>query len=418
MAHLHFSKIVGILLVFTVAVYLVSCGGSLSDPSSSSPKSGNPGNSGSGGSGGSGGTGATRGFAAGIGASGQNSAAQFLYSAPLPGGGPFAAQINQQNGTLTASPNQTGARNVDPVNMAIDPSGSFLYEATSFSPGGLWGFAIDRQNGSLTPMANSPFAANQNFYSVAIDPLGKFLYAEGSTQIFAYAIQSGTGELTPVPGSPFAAAAPSNPFNLPVPLPANRVTADQTGKFLYVSTSGGIFAFTIDATSGALTAVAGSPFGAASSLPFAIVVIPSNQYLYESSGDGSNSVHGFSINQSTGALTEVSGSPFAGCGLSDNMTIAAQGKFIYTNCGDFSVNSSTGALSLASSFSPGDWPVINPTGNFLWAITTADNCFHCNVGVSAYTVDANTGNLTLVPNSFLILTNDEVGSEASLAITK
>ncbi|PYX62068.1 MAG: hypothetical protein DMG73_01195 [Acidobacteria bacterium] len=185
-----------------------------------------------------------------------------------------------------------------------------------------------------------------------------------------------------------------------MPLPANRVTADQTGKFLYVSTSGGIFAFTIDATSGALTAVAGSPFGAASSLPFAIVVIPSNQYLYESSGDGSNSVHGFSINQSTGALTEVSGSPFAGCGLSDNMTIAAQGKFIYTNCGDFSVNSSTGALSLASSFSPGDWPVINPTGNFLWAITTADNCFH------------------LVPNSFLILTNDEVGSEASLAITK
>jgi len=184
----------------------------LSDPSSSSPKSGNPGNSGSGGSGG---TGATGGFAAGIGASGQNSAAQFLYSAPLPGGAPFATKINQQNGTLTTSANQASASDVDPVNIAIDPSGSFLYEATSFSPGGLFGFTIDRQTGSLTTMANSPFSANQNFYSVAIDPLGKFLYAEGSTQIFAYAIQSGTGELTPVPGSPFAAAGPSNPRRTP-----------------------------------------------------------------------------------------------------------------------------------------------------------------------------------------------------------
>jgi hypothetical protein len=82
------------------------------------------------------------------------------------------------------------------------------------------------------------------------------------------------------------------------------------------------------------------------------------------------------------------------------------------------VNSNTGALSLASSFSPGDWPVIDPTGNFLWAITSPTDCFHCDVGVSAYTVDANTGNLTLVPNSFFIMTNSEIGSEASLAITK
>jgi 6-phosphogluconolactonase len=418
MARVQFSKLSYTILVFTAAIYLASCGGALSDRPSPGPGSGSPGNSGSGGTGGSGGPSASGGFAAGIGASGQKSAAQFLYSAPLPGGAPFAGQINQQNGTLTASPNQTSAQAVDPVNMAIDPSGSFLYQAATFSPGGIWGYTINRQNGSLTSMANSPFSADQNFFSVAIDPLGKFLYAEGSTEIFGYSIQSGTGELMRIPGSPFAAAGPSNPFNLPVPLPANRVTVDQMGKFLYASTSGGIFAFTIDANSGALTPIAGSPFGAASSLPFAIVVIPSNQFLYASSGDGSQSVHGFSLNQSTGALTEISGSPFAGCGLIDNMTIAAQGKFIYTNCGDFSVNSSTGALNLASSFSPGDWPVINPTGNFLWAITTADNCFHCNIGVSAYTVDANTGNLTLVPNSFLILTNGEVGSEASLAITK
>jgi len=32
--------------------------------------------------------------------------------------------------------------------------------------------------------------------------------------------------------------------------------------------------------------------------------------------------------------------------------------------------------------------------------------------------DANTGNLSLVPNSFFVMTNSAVGSEASLAITK
>jgi hypothetical protein len=100
------------------------------------------------------------------------------------------------------------------------------------------------------------------------------------------------------------------------------------------------------------------------------------------------------------------------------MTIAVAGKFLYiASRGMFSVDATTGALARASSFLPGDWPVINPTGNLLWAITTDQNCWHCNLGVSAYTVDAN-GNLTLVPNSFFIMNNSFSGGVVSLAITR
>jgi len=63
--------------------------------------------------------------------------------------------------------------------------------------------------------------------------------------------------------------------------------------------------------------------------------------------------------------------------------------------------------------------VIDPTGSFLWAITSDQTaCFHCDVGVQAYSVDANTGAFTPVPNGFTLITNTEVGDLNSMAITK
>jgi 6-phosphogluconolactonase (cycloisomerase 2 family) len=78
----------------------------------------------------------------------------------------------------------------------------------------------------------------------------------------------------------------------------------------------------------------------------------------------------------------------------------------------------TGAVTQVSNFVAGDWPVIDPTGNFLWAITAQQNCFHCDIGVTTYRVDPNSGSLTAASNSFFLLTNSEVGSIDCLAITK
>jgi 6-phosphogluconolactonase (cycloisomerase 2 family) len=189
--------------------------------------------------------------------------------------------------------------------------------------------------------------------------------------IFAFTIQSGTGVLTEISGSPFPA---SGPFVVSALQPANRMVIDQMNHFLYGSTSAGIAAFSIDQNSGALTAIAGSPFAANLTHPAAIVITPDNRYLYEArTEEGSNfandgNLYGYSLDQSTGTLTALTGSPFpVGCpspgvnvpghgGVPDNMTISSAGKFLYfANCGTYSIDATTGALTETSNVSPGDW---------------------------------------------------------------
>jgi 6-phosphogluconolactonase (cycloisomerase 2 family) len=166
--------------------------------------------------------------------------------------------------------------------------------------------------------------------------------------------------------------------------------------------------------------------------PWTIVITPTDSYLYELQSQDDKNIYAYSIDQTSGALTAVAGSPFSAgtCGTMvapgtigipgpDNLTIASAGKFMYDNCGIYSLDESTGAITQVSSSGPGDWPVISPTGDFLWAITGDQQaCFNCDIGITTYQVDANTGALTPVPNSFLLLTNSEVGSVDSLAITK
>ena len=70
--------------------------------------------------------------------------------------------------------------------------------------------------------------------------------------ITAYSIDASTGILTEIAGSPFAAG--SIPFLM---------TADLSGKFLYVANKGGgVSAYTLDLATGSLTPISGSPFPA------------------------------------------------------------------------------------------------------------------------------------------------------------
>lgn len=422
------ERLFALIILLTTAILLTNCGGV------STGKSGDTGTTSSGGSGsggsGSGGAQNIPGYGEGIGASGQTSAPKFLFANPLPGGGPFAANIGN-NGALTLATGGS-AKNVDPETLAIDPAGSFIFQtALGFNggtQGGIFVYAINRSTGSPGSAIGS-YLSGQTFYADVVDNKGKFLYALSTNGVYAFSIQAGTGVLTPVPGSPFAAAGASSAG---FPQPATLMAVDQTNQFLYVSTSAGISAYTIDQNAGTLTAIAGSPFGADVIQPWTIVITPTNSYLYELQSQDDKNIYGYSIDQSSGVLTPVSGSPFStgSCGTMvapgtvgipgpDNITIASAGKFMYDNCGIYSINESTGAIAQVSGSGPGDWPVISPTGDFLWAITgDQEACFNCDIGITTYQVDANTGALTAVPNSFVSLTNSEVGSVDSLAITK
>ena len=67
------------------------------------------------------------------------------------------------------------------------------------------GYAI-KADGSLAQLAGSPFEAGGTPWGVAIDPKGKFVYVTDLTfdVVYAYTIDARSGALTPVAGSPFA----------------------------------------------------------------------------------------------------------------------------------------------------------------------------------------------------------------------
>ena len=120
------------------------------------------------------------------------------------------------------------------------------------------GYTIDPSTGALTAIAGSPFDAASEPSSVAVDPSGKFAYVanevSGSTgNVLGYMINPSTGALTAIAGSPFAAGFA--PFS---------VAVDPSGRFAYVANvnSGNVSGYTIDPSTGALTAITGSPFPA------------------------------------------------------------------------------------------------------------------------------------------------------------
>ncbi len=397
--------------IVALVILSVSCGesnmkpaapGSPTSPGSSPPPPGSP---------------SSGGFAAGIGGAGQNSAAHFLIAAQVPGSTPFPTVIGA-NGTVTAAKattNAVGETNPMAIVGAIDPTGSFLYQADW---SGLTAFTIDRQTGNLAEMPDSPYENSQRFVGVAVDQLGKFVYAYAGTQVFAFSIEAGTGHLSPIATSPFVAADSGQQFAVP----GERIAVSQDDKFLFVGTASGIFAYSIDATTGTLTMVQGSPFGAGAGEAFAIVA-PSTGFLYEAIGSSAAPIRGYKIDSNTGALTEISGSPFgSSCSNTNNLTSPASGKLLFAaNCGMYSIDASSGALTFlfADPLSPFDtWAVFDPASQFIWELTTSpSSCFHCDRGVETFQVDATTGKMTDVPNSFFFITNTEVGDVQSLAIT-
>jgi 6-phosphogluconolactonase len=117
----------------------------------------------------------------------------------------------------------------------------------------------------VTPIDGSPYlTGNNNPYTVAIDPLDRFVYVvnEGSNNVSAFALDATSGALSPLAGSPFATGI--NPSSL---------TIDPRGNFTVVTNAGSntVSVYGIDAASGALTPSSGSPFATGTS-PSAIAI--------------------------------------------------------------------------------------------------------------------------------------------------
>jgi 6-phosphogluconolactonase (cycloisomerase 2 family) len=190
-------------------------------------------------------------------------------------------------------------------------------------------YRIDGATGTVTRAAGPPVKAAQDPHVGALAPGGRFVYVvnDGSHNVSAYELNATTGALRPVPGSPFALGYSPSGFR--------EITIDPGGTFAYVVSDAGVSAFSIDAKTGALTPVPGSPFATTHADGFgtaSIAIGPSERFAYVLN-HGANTISAYSIAK-TGALAPA-GSPLdAGQNSNDLQSLARaridpKGNFLY-----------------------------------------------------------------------------------------
>jgi hypothetical protein len=267
--------------------------------------------------------------------SGSPYAAPFMPSVPV-GFGTQSIITNAAGSLLFFSAEDTGTGTVGPF--------VYVYQIGS--------------DGTLTRASGSPFAVPFTG-NLATDGLGKYLYITAASptthtgsEIAAYSIGT-TGALTLVPGSPFA-------------FPMWQVQGEPTGKFMIGTTGNSVAINAVDndalyvfsiGTTGALTEVSGSPFVTQSS-PLSIAVQSDANgsliYTFGLTDDRSafNSVEGYSIN-SSGALSAVTGSPFSNAAVGDQGAFDQSGDFLFVygvvdNLSTNTITPQMGAFAVAS----------------------------------------------------------------------
>jgi 6-phosphogluconolactonase (cycloisomerase 2 family) len=266
-------------------------------------------------------------------------------------------------------------------------------------------YRIDGSSGTVTRISGSPSAAGPDPGVAALAPGGRFAYVvnNGSHTISAFDVDAMTGALGPVVGSPF-------PLDYS-PSGYREITVAPSGKFAYVASDAGISAFSIDGTTGALSAVPGSPFATVRSDGFgttSIAVAPSERFAYVVN-HAANTVSTFAI-EATGAL-ERAGSPLdAGQNSNDLQSfglarIDPKGKFLYVTGRTwvyvYAIDEATGALAPPAHVSLG----IGDNALRGFAIDpTGRFAYAIDDGrIYSYAIDATTGTLKAVAGRRFVL---------------
>jgi 6-phosphogluconolactonase len=260
----------------------------------------------------------------------------YLYATDLNAGNVAGLLYNSASGMLTpvpGSPFPAGNTPVQAVQAAPQVSSPlFLYVSNlNDTVGGISAYAINQQNGALSPILGSPFptGAPGSFpgpSAMVVSFNSAFLYvalagtANANNLIAAFSINPTTGSLTALPQSPFTTG------NDPLQMAYVPSTAGAQG-FLYTANvqDGTISAFTADNTTGVLTPVNGSPYTSGTSVWGLSQILTSsgNFFLYVADPQA-ETVTAYTINSNTGALTPLQSSPFAAGSAPMLLTITTQ----------------------------------------------------------------------------------------------
>jgi 6-phosphogluconolactonase len=305
-------------------------------------------------------TGCGKFFADSSSSNGGNTNSSFVYAAASQG--VFAFRADLTAGTLTALNNGSAfsTSNLAAQVLTIDPQNRFLFVGTS---SGLNSFTIN-SDGALTPVPQPTTVARAGPSDIAITPSGAFLYIlDGSSgTISGFSIQSdGTlgaiGTALNVTGTPSSLAIDPSGTHLyatlggqgilsttinqdgtlntnatitqaPAGSPVSAAVIPRSGKNLYAATTGGVFPFSLDSSTGlptALTTVAVST----GSNPVALAVDSASSFLFVANHD-SNSISAFAI-VSNGTLTPISGSPFVANTAPTDLVLDPTNKFLFVS---------------------------------------------------------------------------------------
>lgn len=306
----------------------------------------------------------------------------------------FAGKINSSTGQITrVNSNSNPIANPLGQNIVIqlvaDPKGRFLYAlnigASSFGIQfghiGISAFQISQNSGMLKASPGQITFPEQRFGLLAIDGTGHFLYQPDGSVIDVYTINQSTGQLTAMTAT--TAAPPVGNFS----------AATRDGRFLINEGNGQVLVYTINSTNGQLMSATTPMSTGGSGGP--IAVSADNAFLYVA-----NSMQGtiavFSIG-SSGALTPVAGSPFSTDTAATGMQLSPDGKFLFvtfqnnieSHVKGFAVNPAAGTFTaIAGAVVAGGTSVnVDGSGKFVYISQAM---------LATYALDPVTGALTLV----------------------
>lgn len=231
-------------------------------------------------------------------------------------------EVNQTTGAFSPVAGSPFATGLSPFTVGYSPvvSGN-LFAAVANSDGvNVTVYQVNQTTGAFTEIAGSPFAAGVGPYTVVYTPVisGNLFAAVTNfidNTVTVYEVNQTTGAFTEIAGSPFATG--SGPYGLAFsPILSGNLFASVVN--LNDNT---VSVYQVNSSTGAFTPIAGSPFAAGGT--------GSNEVAYSPVvyGDlfaavvnfASNNVSVYLVNQTTGAFTAVAGSPFATGGAPDGI---------------------------------------------------------------------------------------------------
>lgn len=331
----------------------------------------------------------------------------FVYTANA-GGNNVSGFANDGTGALTPVSGSPFAVPGQPFGIAATPNNKFLY-VTQFQNNQISSFLISPASGVLTPLACPTIPTTDvQPLKIAINPAGTLLYTANQVgSVTGFTINATTGCLTAISTTPADTVA-------------RGITIDQSGLFLYVVTGGGgIDAFSIGAT-GALTRLAIGGFNSGTTTMLAVKTVPTFEVLMATDGGSTNNIRTFTINTSTGALTPIvstapGSSPANPSAIAFNTPLNATTPLFYvanTASNNLTVNTVDnggviGATSLTVPDSTGPIDLaVDPSGKFLYVANNGSNT------VSVFNANITAANTTTA----LISTSPTGGGPESIVV--